>query len=77
VDGSQHGEASQAAHDMRRTAWLNRNNFRVIRFWADEVMMNTSNVEEGIEAALREPLPQKIMREAHDLLPPPARGGGI
>src|SRR4051794_34921571 len=25
VDGSQHGEAGQAAHDLRRTAWLNRN----------------------------------------------------
>jgi very-short-patch-repair endonuclease len=77
VDGSQHGEASQVAHDIRRTAWLNRNNFRVIRFWASEVMTNTDAVMEGIEAALREPLPQKITREARDLLPPPARGGGI
>src|SRR5712664_3947047 len=25
VDGSQHSDVSQAAHDLRRTAWLNRN----------------------------------------------------
>jgi very-short-patch-repair endonuclease len=76
VDGSQHGDVSQAAYDLRRTAWLNRNNFRVIRFWADQVMTNTDVVMEGIEAALREPLPQMTMRDAHDHLPPPARGGG-
>jgi len=77
VDGSQHSDVSQAAHDLRRTAWLNRNNFRVIRFWANEVMTNTNAVMEGIEAALREPFPQMITRDAHDHLPPPARGGGI
>jgi very-short-patch-repair endonuclease len=77
VDGSQHGEALQAALDMRRTVWLSRNNFRVIRFWASEVMTNTDAVMNGIEVALREPLPQKITRDAHDLLPPPARGGGL
>jgi very-short-patch-repair endonuclease len=76
VDGSQHSDVSQAAHDLRRTAWLSRNNFRVIRFWASEVMTNTSGVMEGIEAALREPLPQNIQRDAPDILPPPARGGG-
>jgi very-short-patch-repair endonuclease len=77
VDGNQHGEVTQVAHDMRRTVWLSRNNFRVIRFWASEVMSNTDAVVDGIEAALREPLPQRIMPEAHDPLPPPARGGGV
>lgn len=78
VDGSQHGDDRQAAHDARRTAWLARNDFRVIRFWAGEAMANISAVMDGIEAALREqPLPRKIMRDAHDLSPPPARGGGI
>jgi very-short-patch-repair endonuclease len=77
VDGSQHGEDSQAAYDARRTAWLARNNFRVIRFGTSEVMANIGAVMGGIEAALREqPLPRKIMRDAHDLSPPPARGGG-
>ena len=77
VDGSQHGDISQVAYDLRRTAWLSRNNFRVIRFWASEVMTNTNAVMEGIEAALQIPLPQRIMRGAHDPLPPPAGGGGI
>ena len=77
VDGSQHGDVSQVAYDLRRTAWLSRNNFRVIRFWASEVMTNADIVMQGIEAALREPLPQRITREARDPLPPPARGGGL
>jgi very-short-patch-repair endonuclease len=76
VDGSQHGEVAQAAHDERRTAWLRRNRFRVIRFWADEVMRNTDGVMDGIEAALRVPLPQEVPAGGN-LLPPPARGGGI
>lgn len=75
IDGSQHGEAGQAARDTRRTAWLNRNEFRVVRFPASEVMSNIRAVMDGIEAALQLPLPQSLAlgREA---LPPPARGGG-
>lgn len=70
VDGSQHGDARQVAHDLCRTAWLNRNNFRVERFWASEVMANLGTVLDGIEAALREPLPRRFAP------PPPAGGGG-
>jgi very-short-patch-repair endonuclease len=77
VDSSQHGETRQEAHDVRRTAWLNRNNFRVIRFRTDEVMTNIRAVMDGIDAALRKPLPQMILRGAQDHLPPPARGGGL
>jgi very-short-patch-repair endonuclease len=68
VDGGQHGLPRQQAHDGRRTAWLEANGFRVIRFWADEVMANTAAVLDGIEAALREPLPQGIAR-ARSLAP--------
>ena len=77
VDGSQHGEDKHAAQDARRTAWLVRNDFRVIRFGTYEVMTNINAVIDGIEAALRDPLPQKVMRGAHGILPPPTRGGGI
>jgi very-short-patch-repair endonuclease len=52
VDGGQHSEDAQAAHDRRRTAWLNKNGFRVIRFWAGDVMRDPHNVLEGIELAL-------------------------
>ena len=74
VDGSQHGEAAQIAHDTRRTAWLEENEFRVIRFAAGQVITDVASVLDGIEAALRLPLPQA--RRGAAALPPPARGGG-
>ena len=64
VDGSQHGEAQQVAHDVRRTAWLKQNGFRVIRFWADQVMTDVEAVVCGIEAALAVPLPHGASRRA-------------
>jgi very-short-patch-repair endonuclease len=71
VDGSQHGDFLQAAHEARRTAWLNSNNFRVVRFWADEVMANPASILDAIDGVLREPLPRRFAP------PPPARGGGL
>jgi very-short-patch-repair endonuclease len=47
VDGGQHG-ASTA--DLRRTAWLESQGWRVIRFWNNDVLSNTNGV---IEAILR------------------------
>lgn len=32
VDGSQHGEELQALDDKRRTEWLEKNGYRVLRF---------------------------------------------
>jgi very-short-patch-repair endonuclease len=60
VDGGQHGLAVQTMHDRRRTIWLEANGFRVIRFWADEVMTNIAAVMDGIDAAMKEPLPQGL-----------------
>jgi very-short-patch-repair endonuclease len=76
VDGGQHGEAGQMAHDMRRTAWLERNGFRVLRFWADQVMTDLPAILDGIEIALRQPLPRRDGRATPIPSPPPARGGG-
>jgi very-short-patch-repair endonuclease len=76
VDGSQHGDAGQMAHDARRTIWLEQNEFRVIRFSAGQVMADMETVLDGIEAALRLPLPQAFLA-CSKRLPPPARGGGI
>jgi very-short-patch-repair endonuclease len=74
VDGSQHGESEQAAHDARRTAWLVRNDFRVIRFSAGDVMADIETMLNGIELALGSPLPQH--HRCAMVLPPPARGEG-
>ena len=42
VDGGQHAE--QVAYDARRTAWLERAGFRVVRFWNSEVLTNRDGV---------------------------------
>jgi adenine-specific DNA-methyltransferase len=44
VDGGQHMEASKA--DDERTAWLQSNGYRVIRFWNDQVLKETGAVLE-------------------------------
>jgi very-short-patch-repair endonuclease len=54
VDGSQHLEPEQMQHDARRTAWLERNNFEVIRFWAGDVIANVEGVIEIIERVVQE-----------------------
>ena len=50
VDGSQH--ADQVEQDNRRTAWLESQGFRVLRFWNDEVLKETDDVVEAIWIAL-------------------------
>ncbi len=50
VDGGQHAEA--AAHDARRTCFLEGESYRVIRFWNDEVIGNIDGVLTRIAGAL-------------------------
>jgi very-short-patch-repair endonuclease len=52
VDGGQHAQA--AAADARRTRYLEREGYSVIRFWNNEVLANTEGVVEAISLALRE-----------------------
>ena len=59
VDGGQHDEE----WDAPRTAWLQSQGYRVIRFWNNDVLTNLDGVLQSIVAALREdphpnPLPQ-------------------
>src|SRR4029077_1550295 len=42
LDGGQHADRTA---DARRTAWLHRQGWKVIRFWNHEVLNNTSGVE--------------------------------
>jgi adenine-specific DNA-methyltransferase len=46
LDGGQHAE--QAAYDERRTAFLESEGFKVLRFWNTEVLMETEAVLEVI-----------------------------
>ncbi|MGH8473403.1 MAG: DUF559 domain-containing protein [Gammaproteobacteria bacterium] len=64
MDGGQHAE--QAKEDAQRTAWLEAEGFRVLRFWNTEVLQHTKTVQEAIRAALDDP-PSSIL---------PRKGGG-
>jgi len=52
LDGSQH--ANDVARDNERTAWLASQGFRVMRFWDNEVLLETDGVLERVQAALAE-----------------------
>ncbi len=52
IDGSQHMSGPQAAYDGRRSEWLRGHGYRVIRFWSDAVLLETSGVLEAMLAAL-------------------------
>ncbi|MDM4771956.1 endonuclease domain-containing protein [Solimonas sp. SE-A11] len=62
ADGGQHDESTR---DRERDAWFERNGFKVLRFWNDDILKNTEAVLETIWAAVSEaspsppsPLPQ-------------------
>lgn len=60
VDGSQH--AAQQVSDARRTAYLEGQGYRVLRFWNNEVLQNSEGVLRVIASALGphpDPLPEE------------------
>ena len=62
IDGSQHAEL-QHDYDERRTAWLQSQGYRVLRYWNNEVLRTPRTVGEAILAAARHvapPLPTPI-----------------
>ena len=65
ADGGQHNES---AHDAARDAWLQNQGFRVLRFWNNEILLNTQQVLAVIYAAV----------EGHDFpfSPGPSPAGG-
>lgn len=58
VDGSQHATAAEA--DRRRTAFLARHGYRVLRFWDHDVLSNTDSVLEQITEAVIDPHPRPL-----------------
>ena len=64
VDGSQHAESER---DTVRDAWLSSQDFRILRFWNNEVLENAEGVAVAILAVLKTPLPN----------PSPTRGEGL
>jgi very-short-patch-repair endonuclease len=53
VDGSQHGESSDAA----RTRYLQMQGWRIVRFWSNDVLLATESVIEAIREVLVTPYP--------------------
>jgi very-short-patch-repair endonuclease len=70
LDGSQHGDAVR--YDDRRTAFLDREGYRVLRFWNNDVLAKTDHVLEAILAELTDPLPARLTPSR----PSPLQGEG-
>lgn len=79
IDGGQH--ADRVEYDARRTAALEAQGFRVVRFWNNDVVGNFDGVLQTIEKELKHPHPDPLPQagegeEANPSLPSPARGRG-
>ena len=48
LDGAQHSEDRNIIHDKKRTDYLEKKGYRVIRFWNDEIYKNMDGVLETI-----------------------------
>lgn len=55
VDGSQHGAPEALRQDAERTAFLNSEGYRVIRFWNADVIRNSHSIADAIRAAAKTP----------------------
>ena len=51
IDGGQHANATE--YDERRSAFLESQRYRVLRFWNNDVLANTDGVLEEIARTLR------------------------
>jgi len=67
ADGLQHLESE---YDRRRDAWLRAQDFRILRFWNNDVLARTDQVREAICHALNDeaaasspPLPRPLSRK--------------
>jgi very-short-patch-repair endonuclease len=52
VDGSQHADDRGQGHDERRTRWLMKEGYRVLRFWNGDLVRNMDGVMDTVHAAL-------------------------
>jgi hypothetical protein len=67
VDGGQHADNR---HDLIRDQWLASHNYRVLRFWNNDVLANVAGVLETIATALADsPLTRLASDDARRPLP--------
>src|SRR5437868_2457260 len=60
IDGGQHNEETTRKKDEARTRYLEKNGYRVIRFWDNEVLENLDEVLEAIYRATSYPHPNLL-----------------
>ena len=48
IDGGQHNRPQGRQHDVKRSTWLESQDFRVLRFWNNQVLTNIEGVLERI-----------------------------
>jgi len=76
VDGSQYGEDQKKLRDDVRTRWLEREGYRVHRFWNSDIIANMDAVMEAIYAAIygsSSALPVKLKHRRRTRREPPHR----
>jgi very-short-patch-repair endonuclease len=71
VDGGQHADS---ARDAVRDRWLCEHNYRVLRFWNNDVISNMNGVLGSIADALRAEAPPHPVRAVGANRPLPAGG---
>jgi very-short-patch-repair endonuclease len=71
VDGGQHADS---VRDRVRDQWFHEHNYRVLRFWNNEIMSNMDGVLETIVEALRADAPPHPVPASGGNRPLPARG---
>ncbi|MGK9050493.1 endonuclease domain-containing protein [Neorhizobium petrolearium] len=81
LDGGQHAGDAARHYDEKRTAFLDKQGYHVIRFWNHEVLEELEAVLDTIFAIVQERL--TLLAEAHDFHPipdlrsdPPPQGEG-
>ena len=60
VDGEHHAAPGQVEHDRKRTEFLERSGYRVLRFWNGEVLGELRGVLEMIQEAIEPPHPDPL-----------------
>jgi very-short-patch-repair endonuclease len=55
ADGGQHDESQQSAYDQKRTQWLEKQGYHVLRFWSNEIVSrgNSGNEQAVFETILK------------------------
>ena len=52
IDGGRHDEIAARERDKERSAWLEGQGYRVLRFWNNEILGNAEGVFDSIRQAL-------------------------